>query len=132
MIFDGPDDQSLLIGQVFGTSDNKIIRSISSSGNSLLLKFKKRYSYGTAEFVAAIKYSKISIDCQSWLDLNDNILMSPNYPEIDCGLLITKKFGSYITLEFSYIEVKLKNIVKIILLIRFTFLGNSWKVDLIS
>ena len=137
MIFDGSHDQSLLIGEVFGTSDNKIIRSISSSGNSLFLKFKKRlsyssYSYSTAEFVAAIKYNKISTDCQSWLDLNNNILMSPNYPEIDCGLLITKKFGSYITLEFSYIEVKLKNIVKIILLIRFTFLGNSWKVDLIS
>ena len=133
MIFDGPDDQSLLIGQVFGTSNNKMFRSISSSGNSLFLKFKKRLFYSTtAEFVAAIKYNKISTDCQSWLDLNNDILMSPNYPEIDCGLLITKKFGSYITLEFSYIEVKLKNIVKIILLIRFTFLGNSWKVDLIS
>ena len=58
--------------------------------------------------------------------------MSPNYPEIDCGLLITKKFGSYITLEFSYIEVKRKNITKKILLIRFTFLENSWKEGLIS
>ena len=106
MIYDGPNDHALLIGQIFGTSSNQIFRSISSSGSSIFIKFKKRYSVGTAAFVASIKYSKISMDCQSWLDLNNNLLMSPNYPDIDCSLHITKKFGSYITLEFSYIEVK--------------------------
>ena len=58
----------------------------------------------TTEFVASIKYKKINSDCQSWLD--NNILMSPNDPNINCSWIITGKFGSYITLEFDFIEVK--------------------------
>ena len=108
MLYDGSDDQSILIGELFGTPDHKIVKSISSSGKTMFIDFKKQYWYGTVEFVASIKYNKINPDCQSWLD--NNILMSPNHPNINCSWIITRKFKSYITLDFSFIGVKPMNI----------------------
>ena len=58
------------------------------------------------EFSALIKYNKINLDCQSWLA--DNRLASPNNPNTNCSWIITGEFGSYITLVFSFIEVKNK------------------------
>ena len=77
----------------------------------MFVDFKKQHYAGTwkmAKFVASIKYNKINPDCQSWLD--NNVLMSPNYPNINCSWIITRKFGSYITLDFSFIEVNPMNI----------------------
>ena len=108
MVYDGPDDKSMLIGELFGTPNHKVVKSISSSGKSMYVDFKKQWNYGTVEFVASIKYNKINSDCQSWLD--NNILMSPNNPNINCSWIITRKFGSYITLDFRFIEVKPMNI----------------------
>ena len=71
----------------------------------MLIQFKKIYKYGTVEFVATLTYNKINPDCQSWLD--NNILISPYNPNINCSWIITRKFGSYITLDFKFIEVKL-------------------------
>ena len=97
----------MLIGELFGTSGHhKFVKSISSSGKFIYIDFYKYY-YGV-EFVASIKYNKIIPDCQSWLD--DNILMSPNNSNINCSWIITREFGSYITLYFNYIEVKPTNI----------------------
>ena len=107
MVYDGPDDKSMIISEVFGTPNNKVVKSISSSGKSIFIKFKKHGIHGTAEFVANIKYNKIIPDCQSWLD--KNILLSPNNPNINCSWIITRKFGSYITLDFSFIEVSKTN-----------------------
>ena len=105
VVYDGPDEKSMLIGEVFGTPNNKIVKSISSTGKSILIDFKKEYTiYGRLEFLTFIKYNKINPDCQSWL--NNNILMSPNNPNINCSWIITRKFGSYITLDFKFIEVK--------------------------
>ena len=96
----------MLIGEVFGTSSHKVVKSISSLGKSMLVEFRKRYNlHLQIQFVATIKYNKINSDCQSWL--NNNILMSPNNPNINCSWIITRKFGSYITLDFKFIEVKL-------------------------
>ena len=97
----------MLIGELFGTPNHKILKSISSSGKSMFIDFKKQ-SYGTVEFVASIKYNKINPDCQSWLE--NGILMSPNHPNINCSWLITRQFASYITLDFRYIEVNPMNI----------------------
>ena len=94
----------MLIGEVFGTSSHKVVKSISSLGKSMLIEFRKQYLF-IVEFLATIKYNKINSDCQSWL--NNNILMSPNNPNINCSWIITRKFGSYITLAFSLIEVEL-------------------------
>ena len=107
MIHDGSDDQSIIIGKLFGTQSHKVVGSISSSGKSMLIDYKKQYYTGTVEFVASIKYYKINHDCQSWL--NKNTLMSPNNPKINCSWVITRKFGSYITLDFKFIEVKPTN-----------------------
>ena len=104
LVYDGPDEKSMLIGEVFGTPNHKIVKSISSTGKSIFIDFKKQYAYGTVEFVAFIKYNKINPDCQSWL--NNNILMSPNNPNINCSWIISRKFGSYIALDFKFIEVK--------------------------
>ena len=113
MVYDGPDEKSMLIGEVFGTPNHKIVKSISSTGKSIFIDFKQHriqfisgniYDWFTVEFLAFIKYNKINPNCQSWL--NNNILMSPNDPNINCSWIITRKFGSYITLDFDFIEVK--------------------------
>ena len=95
----------MLIGEVFGTPNHKVVKSISSTGKSIFIDFKKQYLTGTLEFLAFIKYNKIDPDCKSWL--NNNVLISPNNPNINCSWIITRKFGSYITLDFKFIEVKL-------------------------
>ena len=107
LVYDGPDDKSMLIGELFGTPNHKVVKSISSSGKTMFIDFKKQW-IDTVEFVASIKYNKINPDCQSWLD--NNILMSPNNLNINCSWTITRKFGSYITLDFSFIEVNPMNI----------------------
>ena len=94
----------MLISELFGTPNHKVVKSISSSGKSISIDFHKHDPIGLVEFVAFIKYNKINPDCQSWL--NNNILMSPNNPNINCSWIITRKFGSYITLDFHIIEVK--------------------------
>ena len=94
----------MLIGEVFGTPNHKIVKSISSTGKSIFIVFKKQYLLGNVEFLAIIQYNKINPDCQSWL--NNNILMSPNNPNINCSWIITRKLGSYITLDFKFIQVK--------------------------
>ena len=113
LVYDGPNDESMLIGKLFGTPNHKVVKSISSSGKSIFIDFKKFTSQLTThnskvEFVASIKYTKINPDCQSWLD--NNVLMSPNHPNLNCSWIITRKFGSYITLDFKFIEVKPMNI----------------------
>ena len=113
----------MLIGEVFGTPNNKIVKSISSTGKSIFIDFKKQYPWGSVEFLAFIKYNKINPDCQSWL--NNNILMSPNNPNINCSWIITRKFGSYITLDFSFIEVKTNEYILQQKCINLNY--NSWK-----
>ena len=109
LVYDGPDHKSMLIGEVFGTSWHKKVKSISSTGKSIFIDLKKQYRWGTVKFVAFIKYNKINLDCQSWF--YKNIIISPKNPNISCSWLITRQFGFYITLDFSYIEVKLMKII---------------------
>ena len=111
-IYDGADDISMLIGEVHGNSNHKLAKSISSSGKTLFIDFKKQYDYGTVEVFAVIKYKKMNSDCQTWIDLENNVLMTPadlnNYNNsINCNWLITAYFRSYITLKFMFIDVNL-------------------------
>ena len=137
MFYDGTDDKSKLIGELFGTPSHKLVNSISSLGNSIFIDFKK-YGFqenplwydSTVKFVAFIKYNKINSDCQSWL--NDNTLASPNNPNINCSWIITRKFGSYITLDFSIIEVKQMNYHSKNDLFQFSIFENSLSVGLIT
>ena len=107
LIYDGPNDKSLLIGELFGTLSEK---SFSSSGKSMFIDFKKQIAFPSNtinEFAASIKYKKINSECQSWLDLTKNLIMSPSHPKMNCSWLITGKYGSFIILEFSHIEVQI-------------------------
>ena len=114
----------MLIGELFGTPNHKVVKSISSAGKSIFIDFKKQYRWGTTvEFEASIKYNKINPHCQSWMD--NNVLMSPNKPNINCSWLITRQFGSYITLDFSFIEVKTNEYILQQKCINLNY--NSWK-----
>jgi hypothetical protein len=37
LVYDGPDDQSMLIGELFGTPNHKVVKSISSEGKSIFI-----------------------------------------------------------------------------------------------
>ena len=122
----------MLISEVFGTPNHKIVKSISSTGKSIFIDFKQHriqfisgniYDWFTVEFLAFIKYNKINPNCQSWL--NNNILMTPNNPNINCSWIITRKYGSYITLNFKFIEVKPINIITKIKLFELYFLKTA-------
>ena len=107
LVYDGPDDKSMLIGELSGTPSHKVMKSISSSGKIIFIDFKAHY--GAVEFVAFIKFNTFNPDCQSLLD--NNILMSPSNPNINCSWIITRKPGSYITLDFNFIEVRTINTI---------------------
>ena len=99
------------IGEVYGNSNNKLLKSISSSGKTLFIDFKKQNKWQNekAEFEAFIKYNKFISACKNWLDVKTNILTSPNDPNTtNCSWLITANFGSYIILNFKFIEVNSK------------------------
>ena len=116
MVYDGPNDKAMLISELFGISSHKYVNSISTCGKSMFIVFNKLYKNENmastdVKFEASIMYNKINSECKSWLDLTKNILMSPSHSNINCSWLITRKFGYYITLQFSYIEVKPMNVL---------------------
>ena len=94
------------ISEVYGTSNNELLKSISTSEKSMFIDFKKQTQLGDVEFKASIIYNKLMSGCQTWLDVNKDILMSPNHPnKSNCSWLITSNFGSYIILNFKFIQV---------------------------
>ena len=108
-IYDGPDEEQMKIREVFGNSNNKLLKSISSSGKSMYIDFKKLHDFGyvenaKTEFKASVKYKKKNFDCQTLLDAEKNILTIMNI-NINCSWLITSYFESHIILDFKFIEV---------------------------
>ena len=98
----------MLIGEVYGNLNNKLLKSISSSGKAMFINFKKQTEWynENLKLTASIKYKKIDYNCQTWFDINTNIVRSPNHPSNkNCSWLITANFGSYILLNFKFIEV---------------------------
>ena len=50
-VYDGPDDESMLIGQLLGsTPSHKVMKSISSSGKTMFVDFKKQFYVEIVEF----------------------------------------------------------------------------------
>ena len=90
------------IKEVYGNSYTKLLKSISSSGKSMFIESKFQTFYGHLEFKSSIMYNNIISDCQTWLDMEKNILTSPNQ---SCSWLITANFRSHIILTFTFIEV---------------------------
>ena len=96
------------INEIYGNSYNKRLKSISSTGKSMFIDFEYQYEHSdeNLNLIALIKYKKFNFDCQTWLDANKNILMSPNSPSnTNCSWMLSANFGSYIILNFTFIEV---------------------------
>ena len=93
--------------------DKKII---SISTNRMNIDFKSDDVMEWKGFSANIYFTPIpNIECQSWLDMNKKIFKSPNYPELfhnnkKCSWLITVDHDHHITLIFSELHVRLKQI----------------------
>ena len=121
-----------LFDEVDGIPNDKLLKSISTTGKSIFIVFNKQYDrwyngWGPiADFVVLIKYKKINLDCQNWLINNKTILMSPdNHNKTDCSWLITSNFGSYIILSFTFIELESGEYIKI-------YDGGSEYADLVK
>ena len=115
-VHDGPDEQSQKIGEIYGiygsTNNGKIVKSFSSSGESMFIDFKKQFDWGEIELESSIMYKNIADGCETWFDIKQNILMSPDYPNnINCSWLITAKFRSYIILNFEFVEVNTLSLI---------------------
>ena len=98
------------IAEIYGNpNDNKLLKSLSSSGKTMFIDFKIPDDWWTSVFIkftTLIKYKKINHDCQTWLDINTNTLMSPYHPnKTNCSWVITTNSRSHIILDFKYIEV---------------------------
>ena len=105
-IFDGSDILATKIGEVYGHSENnKNIKSLSSSG-MMFIDFKRHEAFKT-NMAALIKYNKFIHECQTWLDLEKNTLISPDKYDnnFNCNWLLSSQFGSYINLTFEHIYV---------------------------
>ena len=68
------------------------------------------FSYLIVEVLVKIKYKKMNSYCQTWFDLENNVLMTPAdlnayNKSINCNWLVTANFESYITLQFAFIDV---------------------------
>ena len=105
------------INEVYGNPKQFQQKSISTSGKSMFIDLRKQYGLEELNdykmnftFVALIKYKKIDFDCQTWLNIKNSTLISPNHPNsINCNWLITSNFRSYIILDFNFIEVNSNN-----------------------
>ena len=114
LIFDGSDKLAMKIGEVYGDHENKKWKSISSTSGMMFIDFKKQknpyetyINYNNAKLMTFIKYNKFRPDCQTWLDLKNNILKSPDKYDINikCSWLLSYEFGSYIKLHIDHIYV---------------------------
>ena len=106
LIFDGSDKSAMNIGEVYGNSYNRRLKSIASSG-TMFIDFKKQRILDKTELRAVIKYNKFMPDCQTWLDLKNNTLNSPDKYDnnFNCSWLLSTNIGSYINLTFDHIYV---------------------------
>ena len=111
-IFDGPD-MVMQISEAAGHEENHKTKyqSVSSTG-MMFIQFMRLYNHGddVAELKALIKYNKFIPECQTWLDLEKNTLMSPDKygNNFSCSWLLSSNFGSYIILHFDHIYVSSK------------------------
>ena len=114
-IFDGSDQRAMKIGEIYGNSDNREWRSISSTSKMMYIEIKKVYKpmnsadakLPIAKLKALIKYNNFIPYCQNWLNQTNNTLRSPdaNATNLNCSWLLSAKFGSYIILHIDHIHV---------------------------
>ena len=98
------------IGEIYGNSDNREWKSISSTSKNMFVeieKIKERGDPPIGELTALIKYKKFIPYCQTWLDHENNTLRSPDRYDknFNCSWLLSAKTGSYIILHINHINV---------------------------
>ena len=96
------------IGEIYGTANNKVWKSISSSG-MMYIEFKRRKlkKLTGCGLNAIIKYNKFMSECQTWLDLEKNTLTTPEEYEknSNCSWLLTSNIDFNIILYFNFLYV---------------------------
>ena len=84
---------------------------ISTSSNNMVIEFKSDGELEYTGFSAIINFTLLqNKKCESWMDMNNQILQSPNYPnsygnDIFCNHLITVQPNFHITLDFLEFDV---------------------------
>ena len=77
----------------------------------MVVQFKSDEGVEYPGFSATIRFNLLNnTNCESWMDMNNRIIQSPNYPtsygnDIFCNHLITVLPDFYITLEFLEFDV---------------------------
>ena len=86
---------------------------ISSSGNQMLIEFRSDELEEWDGFFAHIQFTPLQSQmCESWLNMNNKTLLSPNYPmthnsNMSCNWLITVRHGFHIELKFHKFDVSI-------------------------
>ena len=81
--------------------------TISSTGKDMLIQFLTDDHIVWAGFRAYFHYIPIEPNCANWLNMTAQLLKSPDYPTIDCSMLITAPTtDSTIIINFEMFEVK--------------------------
>ena len=81
-------------------------KTVSSTGNEMLVQFVTDQEMTDQGFYAKFHYVPINSNCEDWLDMTTQTLTSPDYPTIDCSWVIRASMGSTINIQFqSQVEV---------------------------
>ena len=104
MVYDGPDLQSRLISK-FDTNFNGNTKSISCTGNNMLVQFMTDHMHTWFGFSAKIHHRPSNPYCMVWINITSGFLNSPNYSTMNCSWVITASLGSTITIQFQEFEV---------------------------
>ena len=105
MVYDGPDLQSRLISK-FDTNFNGNTKSISCTGNNMLVQFMTDHMHTWFGFSAKIHHQPINPICMVWMNITSGFLNSPNHSTRNCSWVITASLGSTISIQFQVFEVK--------------------------
>ena len=80
-------------------------KTVSSTGNEMLVEFVTDQELTNQGFYAKFHYVPINTNCEDWLDMNSQSLSSPDYPTINCKWVISASMGSTIRINFLSFEV---------------------------
>ena len=117
------DENSTLISRLTSSDDGPKLnitqsnwdkKIISSTSNKVLIEFRSDDKVQHAGFLASIQFTQQQSECESWLDMKQRNLSSPNYPNIynnitSCEWLIIVTQGHYIELKFQEFNVSYLN-----------------------
>ena len=82
-------------------------KTISSSGNHMLIQMLTNKGSVAAGFRAKFHYKPIQLSCANWLNMAAQLLQSPDYLTLECSWVITApSIDSTIGISFNTFEVK--------------------------